>query len=211
MICNVAGYLTTGSLTSHKPVSAVTPTIQNNADTDHNLWSHKILPPYNSDKILPPYNSDKILPHSICDKIMSHYNSDNILPSRSGKIDVESPLVSECGRQQISELHNSDRKYQLASDKTTDIGNNNQGFKHYYEVTDTTRPVLNRSHSVTEQCPARLSRLDTARRSASMVGRTVSSDRYNSDRYNSDRQCRDNILHLLASRLHERQDGRQGR
>jgi len=77
-------------------------------------------------------------------------------------------------------------------DKTTDIENNKQKLT-------ATKPVVTRSQSVTEQCPARLGRIDTARRSASLVGRPVSSDK----------QFRDNILHLLTSRLQERQDNRQ--
>jgi len=235
-----------GKILSHNSSDKILPHYNSHMALPH-CNSDMILPHCNNGKILPHHKSDMIQPHNNSDQILPHYNNDkilsykskdqsllpqsgdknlifhkndNILPHRSGKIDVESPAVSESGRQQIAGLHNSDRKYQLASDKTTDIGNSNQGFKHCYEVTDT-RPVLNRSHSVTEQCPGRLSRLDSARRSASMVGRTVSSDRnnsdrynsdrYNSDRYNSDRQFRDNILHLLTTRLQEKQDNRQDR
>ena len=177
----VTGYLTTGpslqyQQISHKPVSTVAPTIQNKIE--HNLWSDKILPHYYNDKIQPHNNSDKIQLHNNSDKIEVQKNNDKIpLQYSNGNI-----LPNRRG---------------IVADKTTDIENNKQG------ITDT-RPVVTRSQSVTEQCPARLGRIDTARRSASLVGRPVSSDRYNSDK-----QFRDNILHLLTTRLQERQDNRQ--
>ena len=69
------------------------------------------------------------------------------------------------------------------------------------------RPILNRSHSVTESSPGRLSRLDLSRRSLSLAERqkvfrkvTADSDRVSS----SNRMCRDNISQLLSDKLQGR-------
>ena len=76
-----------------------------------------------------------------------------------------------------------------------------------------TRPSLNRSHSVSDPCPGRLSRLDQTRRSVSLAERQMALSKVtlNSDsRSSSDRICRDNILQLLSDRL-QAGDGQQGR